>query len=58
MVNRGGRKPTALDNQRNEVNHMKTFLVIELFVMYQLFVIGFVVMVAKDVISSIKKHKK
>jgi|LSQX01.2.fsa_nt_gb hypothetical protein len=36
---------------------MKTFLVIELFVMYQLFVIGFVVMVANDVISSIKKHK-
>jgi hypothetical protein len=37
---------------------MKTFLVIELFVMYQLFVIGFLVMVAKDVIGSIKKHKK
>lgn len=37
---------------------MKTFLVIELFVMYQLFVIGFLVMVAKDVISSIKQHKK
>ncbi len=37
---------------------MKTFLVIELFVIYQLFVIGFVVMVAKDIISSIKQHKK
>jgi len=36
---------------------MKTFLIIEAIVMYQLIVIGFVVMVAKDLISSIKRHK-
>lgn len=37
---------------------MKTFLAIEVFVMYQLLVIGVVVMIGKDLISSYKKYKK
>lgn len=33
-------KPAAQDNKRKEVNQMKTILVIEFIVMYQVFIVG------------------
>ncbi len=37
---------------------MKTFLILEAIVIYQVFIIGFLIMSATEIINTIKKHKR